>query len=338
MFNRRKAGVRDDSPSTRASTEGWRSDRRILYLVPIVALAFAWTANPYIQYLLNMALIYVLLTVGFNIILGNVGQLAFISVALYGLGAYTCGILMYHLGLPFWVALVPSGLMGCALGAITCLPVLRGVRLFYLAMLTLAVGELMRWLYIHAEVLTLGSTGLRVPVPEMFGYALDTEWKKFVAFLVIVTVLIQLTSNLLRSRVGRAFMAVKDNELAAAADGIPAGRYMVLAFSWGGFLIGIAGALYAANVRLVSPEAFNLQQLILQFAMVMVGGVGSLAGAVIGGALLTAVPAFAQAFPPGMNQLLLAVAIILVLLFLPKGLVSIPGRVLPMLRGRYHRR
>lgn len=315
---------------------GWRSNRRILYLVPLLALAFAWMVNPYIEYILNLVLIYVLVTVGFNVILGNVGQLAFASVAFFGIGAYTTAILMYHLGLPFWVTLLPSGLMGCAFGVLMSVPALRGVRLFYLAMVTLAFGELMRWVYINAETVTLGSTGLRVPPPFVFGYALDTEMKKFVFFLLVVTVLIQLTSNLLRSRIGRAFMALKDNELAAAAAGIPTARYIILAFGWGGFLIGIAGALYAAHVRLVAPEAFTLTELILHFAMVMVGGIGSLAGSVIGAVVLSTVPELAQSFP-GLEELFLAAVIILILLFLPKGLVSLPGRILPMLRDRYHR-
>lgn len=316
---------------------GWRSDRRLLYLVPLLALGVPWLVNPYVEYIINLVLVYVLVAVGFNVILGNLGQLAFASVAFFGIGAYTTALLMYHLGLPFWVTLLPSGLMGCLAGVIMSLPALRGIRLYYLAIVTLAAGELMRWVYVNADSVTLGSTGVSVPQPQVFGYTLATEGQKYIFFLFIVTALVQATSNLLRSRIGRAFMAIKSNELAAASAGVPTSLYFMLAFGWGGFVIGIAGALYAVHVRLVAPGMFGLIELILHFAIVMVGGIGSLAGSVIGAVVLTAAPEFVRAFP-GAEEIFLATLMILVLLFLPKGLVSLPGRFLPMLRDRYHRR
>lgn len=316
---------------------GWLANRRLLYLLPLLALVIPPLVNSYIEYIINLILIYILIGIGFNVIIGNLGQLAFASAAFFGIGAYTTSILMYHFALPFWVVLLPSGLAGALAGFLTSLPALRGIRLFYLAIVTLAVGELMRWVYINAETVTLGSMGMHVPQPDIFGYVLRTETEKFVLFLAIVTILLQATANLLRSRIGRAFMAIKDNELAAASSGIPTAKYFMLAFAWGGFVIGIAGALYAAHVRLVAPQAFELLQVILHFAIVMVGGIGSLAGSVIGAVVLTAAPEFVRNYP-GFEELFLAALIILVLLFLPKGLVSLPSRFLPMLRDLYHRR
>lgn len=335
-MSKQEDGARHVAPSDRREG-GWRADRRLLYLLPLLALGIPPFVNSYIEYIINLILIYILIGVGFNVIIGNLGQLAFASAAFFGIGAYTTGILMHHFGVPFWVTLLPSGLAGALAGIVTSLPALRGIRLFYLAIVTLAFGELMRWIYINAEPVTLGSSGLHIPVPDIFGIPLMTETQKYVVFLAIVTILIQATANILRSRVGRAFMAIKDNELAAASAGIPTVRYFMLAFAWGGFVIGIAGALYAAHVRLVAPQAFDLLQVILHFAIVMVGGIGSLAGSVIGAVVLTAAPEFIRDFP-GFEELFLAVLIILVLLFLPKGLVSLPSRVLPMLRDLYHRR
>ncbi|HET6521509.1 MAG TPA: branched-chain amino acid ABC transporter permease [Geminicoccaceae bacterium] len=310
------------------------ADRRLLYLLPVLALPIPLFVNDYVQYVINLALVYVLVGVGFNIVLGNLGQLAFANAAFFGIGAYATGILMHHLAVPFWIALLVGGGAGAAAGAITALPALRGIRLFYLAIITLAFGELMRWVYIHAEAVTLGSMGLAVPQPTFFGVVLATDTHKFYVFLAIVTLLVAATANLLHSRIGRAFMAIRDNELAAASMGIPTARYFVLAFAWSGFVVGVGGALYAALVRLVAPEAFNLAQLILHFAIVMVGGIGSLAGSVLGALVVTAAPEFMRDLP-GFEELLFGALIVLILLFLPGGLASLLARYVPLFRERY---
>jgi branched-chain amino acid transport system permease protein len=202
--------------------------------------------------------------------------------------------------------------------------------------MTLAFGELMRWAYIHAPSLTLGSMGLPVPLPEVFGYGLRTDVSKFYLFLAVVTLVTLATSNLLRSGSGRAFMAIRDNELAAAAMGIPTARYIMLAFAWSGFVVGVGGALYAALVRRVSPDAFDLGQLLLHFAIVMVGGLSNIAGAVIGAIVLTAAPELTRDLP-GFETVLVAALMIAVLLFLPRGVVSLLSRWVPALRDTYHR-
>jgi branched-chain amino acid transport system permease protein len=194
----------------------------------------------------------------------------------------------------------------------------------------------MRWIYIRAEPLTNGSMGLAVPPPTVLGYRLGTDRAKFYAFLVLAVVMVLLTSSLLRSRFGRAFMAIKDNEVAAAAVGIPTDRYFVLAFAWGGFVVGVGGAMYTALIGHVTPEAFNLLELILHFAVVMVGGVASLTGSVVGAIVLTTTPELVRAFP-GIQELVLSGLIIGVLLFLPRGLVSLLASRLPVFRERYYR-
>jgi branched-chain amino acid transport system permease protein len=308
----------------------------VLWLVPVLALPVPLFVNPYIQYVINLILVYVLVGVGFNIVIGNLGQLAFANVAFFGLGAYTSGILVVHAGWPWWITVVPAGLVGAAAGVLASLPALRRIRLFYLAIMTMAFGELMRWIYIRAEPLTNGSMGLAVPPPRLLGYRLGTDRAKFYVFLALAVLLVVLTGSLLRSRFGRAFMAIKDNEVAAAAVGIPTGRYFVLAFAWGGFVVGVGGAMYTALVGHVTPEAFNLLELILHFAVVMVGGLASLAGSVIGAIVLTTTPELARGFP-GLQELVLSALIIGVLLFLPRGLVSLLARKLPMFRERYFR-
>jgi branched-chain amino acid transport system permease protein len=202
--------------------------------------------------------------------------------------------------------------------------------------MTLAFGELMRWTYIRWEALTGGSMGMSVPTASLFGWPLDSDRRKFYVFLALVVLIVGVTDRLLRSRFGRAFLAIKDNEIAAAAMGIPTDRYIVLAFAWGGAVVGIGGSMFAISVGHLSPVSFDLTELILQFAIIMVGGLGSLAGSVIGAAVITAAPQAFISFP-GFEELVFGLLIILVILFLPRGLASVVARLHPAFVERYYR-
>ena len=306
----------------------WISTVAVLCVLPMFL-------NDYTQYVVNLSLIYVLVGVGFNIVIGNLGQLAFANAAFFGIGAYATGILLHHYKSPLLLAIAAGSVAGGLAGALVSLPALRGIRSFYLAIITLAFGELMRWTYINAESWTLGSMGLHVPRPVLFGWTLTTEKQKFYLFLAVVLPLVLATSSLLRSRIGRALMTIKDNELAAAALGIPTARFMVLAFAWSGVVVGTGGALYAILVRHISPEAFNLLELILHFGIVVIGGLGSLAGSIIGAVVMTMAPELLRDLP-GYEELLIALLMIGILLFLPGGLVTLVGRAVPLLRQRFH--
>src|SRR4029450_12938043 len=182
---------------------------RIFLLVPLLVLPVPFLVNRYIQYVVNMIVVYVLVCGGFNIVIGNLGQLAFANVALFGLGAYASGILVVHAGWPWWITVLPAGRVGPLAGALASLPALRRIRLFYLAIMTMAFGELMRWIYIRAEPLTTGSMGLAVPPPVLLGVRLSSDRSKFYVFLALAVLVVVLTSSLLRSRFGRAFTATR---------------------------------------------------------------------------------------------------------------------------------
>lgn len=328
-------GAAQNAPVPAAARAASRAGH-LFWVVPLLLLPVPLFLNQYQQYVVNLILVYVPVGVGFNVVVGNLGLLAFSNVAFFGIGAYTSGILMLKLGLPWWATVLPAGVMGGIAGSAASVPALRGVRLFYLAIMTLAFGELMRWVYIRWESLTGGSFGMAVPEPSAFGWHLDAESHKFYAFLALVIVVIFLTNRLLRSRFGRAFMAIRGNEEAAAAMGIPTDRYILLGFAWGGFAVGIAGSMYAALVGHLSPPSFDLTELILEFAIVMVGGLGSLLGSVTGAVVLTATPEFFRDLP-GFEELLFGLLIIAVILFLPRGLASLLARAHPALRDRYYR-
>jgi branched-chain amino acid transport system permease protein len=312
------------------------ADSRVFYALPVLALFVPLFTNPYSQFVVNLMLVYVLVAVGFNIVIGNLGQLAFANTAFFGIGAYATGILMTHAGLPFWVALIPGGAMGALAGFLASVTALRGIRLYYLAIITLAFGELMRWVYIHAGAVTGGTDGLPVPPATVFGIPLDSEIRKFYVFLAIVVLVVKGTSNLLRSRIGRAVVAIKDNEFATASLGIPTAQYIVFAFVWSGFVVGIAGGMFAILIGRVVPESFGLIELILHFAMVMTGGIGSLAGSVLGAITLTALPEYFRSFP-GLEEMFFGTLLVLILLFRPKGLASFFAQYLPMFRQRLYR-
>jgi len=311
--------------------------RAIFWVVPALALALPSFLNEYHLYIINLILVYVLVGIGFNIVVGNLGQIAFSNVAFFGIGAYASAILTTQWGMPWWITVIPAGLVGATAGCAASIPALRGVRFFYLAIMTLAFGELMRWIYIRTPFLTGGSMGLTVPPAEVFGLVLESEGQKFYVFLFIVVVVIIGTSRILESRIGRAFLAIKSDEKAAAAMAIPTGRYFVLAFALSGFIVGIGGAMYAALVGHLSPEAFDLVQLILHFAIIMVGGLGSLVGSILGAVLITATPELFRDWP-GFEELMFGVVIILVILFLPRGLASLLAKAHPMFKDRYYRK
>lgn len=310
------------------------SDRRVstLWLIPLVLLPVPLLLNDYQQFMLNLILVYVPVGIGFNIVIGNLGLLAFSNVAYFGLGAYTSGILMAQFALPWFVTLLPVVVLGACTGCIAAFPALRGVRLFYLAIMTLAFGELMRWLYIRWESVTGGSMGMVVP-PSAF--PLDSDRHRFYIFLIIAVLSIIATCRLLRSRFGRAFEAIRGNEIAAAAMGIHTDRLILLGFAWDGALTAIAGAMLAISIGHITPDSFDLNQLIVQFAIVMVGGLGSLTGSVIGALVITALPQFFISFP-GFQELAFGVMIVLIILFLPHGLAGLIAKPVPALRQRFH--
>lgn len=314
----------------------WLGGTRVFYAAPLLALAIPLFANPYTQFIVNLMLVYVLVTVGFNLVLGKLGQLAFANTALFGIGAYTAAMLMVHAGWPFWAAILPAGLAGSAAGFLASVTALRGIRNYYLAIVTLAFGELLRWSYIHGEAATGGTDGLAVRRADFFGIVLDSETARFYVFLLIVTVIVKGVSNLLHSKIGRAIVAIRDNELATASLAIPTGRYIVLAFTLSGFVVGIAGSLFAVLVGQVIPESFGLIELILHFAMVLVGGLGSLFGSVLGAIALTALPEFFRPFP-GLYEMFFGGLLIVFLLIQPRGLSALCARRWPALRDRYFR-
>lgn len=289
--------------------------------------------NDYLQYILNTILVYAVVTVGFNIVLGYAGQLAFANAAFFGVGAYTTAITMGRWGWPLLLALPTAAVVTGLVGLIVSLPALR-LRAYYLAIVTLAFGELLRWGYIHAGWLTQGASGLPVPTASLFGISLASDRARYWLFLGLTALVLWGSANLLRSRFGRAIVAMRDNEAAASAMGIPPAVVKMGAFVWSGCVVGIAGGMFALLLGRIDPESFDLSQLLLHFTLVMIGGLGSLVGSVAGAILLTAAPELLRDVA-GLEEVVFSLLLIVVLLFLPKGIGGLLSR-LPVLRERLY--
>jgi branched-chain amino acid transport system permease protein len=292
--------------------------------------------NDYVLFVINTIVVYCLVSVGFNIVIGYLGQLAFANAAFFGIGAYATGLLMVHLAMPFLAALALGALAGAMAGALITLPALR-LSGYYLVTVTWAFTELMRWIYVHGGSITFGSSGFNVPQATVFGFALSDEQQKYYVFVVIVILGFLATGRLLSSRFGRAFVAIRNNEMAAAMIGIPVARTKLIAFAWSGFVVGLAGGLYAILNGRVTPESFGLDQTLLHFVIVMVGGLGSLLGSVLGAVLLTSVPEVLRNLP-GLEEIALSLILIVVLFFLPKGIGGFAANAIPIFRETLYRR
>ncbi|WAP67366.1 branched-chain amino acid ABC transporter permease [Jiella pelagia] len=308
----------------------------LFWAVPAILLLVPLGTNAYTQFIVNGMLISTLVTLGFTIVIGNLGQLAFANTAFFGIGAYGSAILAAKLGVPWLLTIPIAGVFGAAGGFLASAAALRGIRSYYLAIITLAFGELMRWTYLHARPLTGGTDGLPMPRETLFGVSLTDDTVKYFVFLVVTVLLVKATANLLASRFGRAVMAVRENEVATASLAIPTSRVILVTFIWSGFVVGCAGALFARHIGHVFPESFGMLHLIASFAMVLVGGLGSVLGAVLGAVVLTALPEYLRAFP-GMEELFFGLIVAAVLVALPMGLASLLRRMSPIFVERFYR-
>jgi branched-chain amino acid transport system permease protein len=281
----------------------------------------------------NLIGITIIAVTGLNILIGYCGQLSIGHAGFMAVGAYTTGILTGELGVPFPLGLICAGLSAGLIGIIFGLPSVR-VKGFYLAITTIAAQFIIIWVINHWSV-TGGFVGMDVPRASIFGFVFKTEASQFYLIMVIVALCLFLAKNLARGRVGRAFIAVRDNDLAAEVMGINLLYYKLLAFFIGCFLAGIAGALYAHWTGFLNAENFTLTDSILYIGMVIIGGLGTTIGPILGVVVIrllqqgiifispfieNAIPALSTGFTTGLGPMVFGLAIILFLILEPRGL------------------
>ena len=282
----------------------------------------------------NLIGITIIAVTGLNILIGYCGQLSIGHAGFMAVGAYTTGVLTGELGWPFPVGLLCAGLSAGLIGIIFGLPSVR-VKGFYLAITTIAAQFIIIWVINHWTSVTGGFMGLNVPRASIFGFVFKTEASQFYLIMIVVVLCIFLVKNLARGRVGRAFIAVRDNDLAAEVMGINLLYYKLLAFFIGCFLAGIAGALFAHWTTFLNAENFTLTDSILYIGMVIIGGLGTTIGPILGVVVIrllqqvviyispfieNAIPALSTGFTTGLGPMVFGLAIILFLILEPRGL------------------
>ena len=276
--------------------------------------------NEYYYTLLNFIGIHTLLVVGLNLLLGYAGQISLGHAAFFGLGAYTSGILTATYGVNPWLALlaglVLSGLAAFLIG----IPALK-LRGYYLAMATLGFGIIVYIIFNEAQTLTGGPSGLHgIPSLSLAGFPLNTPRRLYLLIWISVGLILALSANLVESRTGRAIRALHDSEAAAQSLGVDTARLKLKIFIWSALYASLAGSFYAHTLNFIAPSSFGFMFSIKLVTMVVLGGMASIWGSLLGAAVLTVLPEVLTVFHD-FEVVIFGAILMVVMIFLPRGLV-----------------
>jgi branched-chain amino acid transport system permease protein len=256
----------------------------------IAALALMPMVAPrYWVYFAGLLGINIIATHGLNIMTGYTGLLSLGHAAFVGIGAYTVALAQIHFGLPFYIAVPLAGLSAAIIGIGFGLPSLR-IRGLYLVIATLAAQFILNFVFVHWQSMTNGDVGLTVAPATVFGYPLNNETRVYYLILACVVFFTVFTYNLIHSRVGRAFIAIRERDHTAEVLGVEIVKYKLISFAIGSFYAGVAGGLLAYFNQFVNPEQFGLLLSVFFLSAVIVGGMGSILGAVLGAVFMTLLP------------------------------------------------
>ena len=246
--------------------------------------------SEYYVSILNLILIAVVGALGLNILVGYTGQISIGHGAFMSVGAYTAANLITRLHAPFWIALPAGGLMAALVGAVVGIPSLR-IKGLYLAIATLAAQLIIEWTINHVSWISGGvQASIEVPRPTFFGMPLKSQTQLYLFLMTFVVIAIVATMNLVRSRVGRAFIAIRDQDIAAEIIGIDIARYKLWAFAISSFYAGVTGVLYTYYLGIANYEQFQIDVSIDYLAMIIIGGLGSVLGSIFGAIFVTLLP------------------------------------------------
>ena len=262
----------------------------LLLMAVLLLFPLAFQGNNYVLRIAINILLYTILGTSLNMINGYSGQFNIGQAGFYCIGAYTAGILSTRYGLGFWTCLPISGLMASAASLLLGIPTAR-LKGIFLAMTTLGFSEIVRLIVLNAGEFTRGPMGIPgIPVPTVLGYKLSTNFHLYYLVLFLTVVTIFVCMRVLDSRIGRAWVAIREDELAARAMGIPTVRYKVYNLMFATFWAGIAGCFYAFLSSFISADSFILDEGFAIMSMVLVGGMGSMVGPPVGSLILIVIP------------------------------------------------
>lgn len=283
------------------------------------------------EYVLNTAVlagIYVILAASLNITNGYTGLFSFGHAAFYGIGAYTAAILATRLGWGFALTLPAAGVVAALFGAALALITLRLSGIF-LALVTIGFQEITFLVTLNWIALTRGPMGIPgVPPPALGGYEFRGNTGYYYLILALDVLTLFVVARVVTSRVGRAFVAIREDELAAQASGLPTFRLKVLAFVIATFFAGLAGAFFAHHARFVSADSFRLDETFIILTMLIVGGLGSFLGPIVGAVALVILPEVSRVLAE-YRGVVYGLVLIAVILFRPEGVAGVPGIIQP---------
>jgi len=307
-----------------------------MLIIVILLFLFPLFASNYVIGLATLCAIAVIGAIGLNILTGFTGQISVGVGAFLAVGGYTSAIFTTTYGLSFWISLPLAGLVTAIIGGMFGIPSLR-LKGLYLAIATLAAQVIILWVISSWGSVTGGAAGMVLERPAIGGFSFYDQNSYYYLCLVVAVFTTVYALNLFRTRTGRAFLAVRDRDVAAQIMGINLFSYKVMSFAISSFIVGIAGALLAHYTMIVTVELYSIQVSIQYLAMILIGGLGSVFGAILGAVFITLLPVglgymveYLTIFIPDAHSLLssfrevvFGLVIILFLIFEPGGLVHI---------------
>jgi branched-chain amino acid transport system permease protein len=295
-----------------------------LITISVFALVFPFIFSMYQTNIMITGLIYVMLGLGLNIVVGLAGLLDLGYVAFYAVGAYSYALLNHHFGIGFWVALPIGAGVGVLFGILLGFPVLR-LRGDYLAIVTLGFGEIIRLILENWNAFSFGPSGIaNIPRPSLFGLHLSLQNATiYLYYLMILLVLftIFVVNRLQDSRIGRAWIALREDEVACEAMGVDRRKTKLTAFALGATWAGMAGVIFAAKTTFINPASFTIWESIIILCIVVLGGMGSIIGVIVGALILILLPEYLRAFSE-YRMLIFGAMLVLMMVFRPGGIVS----------------
>lgn len=283
-------------------------------------LGWPWLAPPYLVFLASLALVNAIVAIGLNILAGYTNQLSFGHAGFLAIGAYVAALLTIQApAVPAPLTLLVAGLATALVGLAVGLPCLR-LEGLYLTMATLAFGFVVSEAILNLDSVTRGADGLKVPVAHLGPWSLGDDTRRYYLVVAVAALLVAAAVNLVRTRPGRAFLAIRESEVAAQSSGVNVAAYKTAAFVVSAFYTGIAGGLFGFLVGYLSPDAFDVFLSVDFVVMIILGGLGSVTGSIVGAGVVTVLRDWLAAFQ-NYRPLIFGAVLVGCMLFLPGGIV-----------------
>jgi len=328
LLKRKEAGGKKDKKPGLSLVQRLLQEKQFaipgMVVVAIITLLFPHIFSMYQTSIMISALIYVMLGLGLNIVVGLAGLLDLGYVAFFAVGAYSYALLNLHFGIGFWVALPIGGILSAMFGILLGYPVLR-LRGDYLAIVTLGFGEIIRLVLENWNEFSFGPSGIKnIPKPGLFGIELSLQANTIYIFYIVVLLVIFtifVINRLKDSRIGRAWTALKDDEIACQAMGIDKAKTKLRAFALGATWAGMGGVIFAAKTTFINPASFTIWESVIILCAVVLGGMGSIAGVIAGALLLILLPEYLRDFGQ-YRMITFGAVLILMMVFRPGGMIE----------------